>query len=79
MILMNREEDIRAAVSSFEKLLREQIDRSDRISEESTYKSKESEKTVIGLIDGDGIGPIIMKEAKKLLEKLNAFLGGADE
>ena len=70
MILMNREEDIRAAVSSFEKLLREQIDRSDRISEESTYKNKESEKTVIGLIDGDGIGPIIMKEAKKLLEKL---------
>ena len=70
MILMNREEDIRAAVSSFEKLLREQIDRSDRVSEESTDKSKECGKTVIGLIDGDGIGPIIMKEAKKLLEKL---------
>ena len=32
----------------------------------------EKEKTVIGLIDGDGIGPIIMAQAVRVLKALAA-------
>ena len=70
MTLKNREEDIKAAVKDFEKLLREQLDRSDKMSSEKSSGKASDSATVIGLIDGDGIGPIIMKEAKKLLETL---------
>ncbi|MBR3183747.1 MAG: isocitrate/isopropylmalate dehydrogenase family protein [Firmicutes bacterium] len=68
MILKNREEDIKAAVKDFEKLLREQLDRADKMSSEKSSGKASDSATVIGLIDGDGIGPIIMKEARKLLE-----------
>ncbi len=68
MTLKNREEDIKAAVKDFEKLLREQLDRSDKMSSEKSSGKASDRATVIGLIDGDGIGPIIMKEARKLLE-----------
>ena len=68
MTLKNREEDIKAAVKDFEKLLREQLDRSDKMSSEKNIGKASDSATVIGLIDGDGIGPIIMKEARKLLE-----------
>ncbi|MBR6955789.1 MAG: isocitrate/isopropylmalate dehydrogenase family protein, partial [Firmicutes bacterium] len=68
MTLKNREEDIKAAVKDFEKLLREQLDRADKMSSEKSSGKASDSATVIGLIDGDGIGPIIMKEARKLLE-----------
>lgn len=70
MTLNNREEEIRAAVKDFEILLREQLERADRISSEKTLAETQDDAIVIGLIDGDGIGPVIMKEAKKLLETL---------
>ncbi len=69
MILKNRE-DIKAAVKDFEILLREQLKRADDISARNAAAGSADGATVIGLIDGDGIGPIIMKEAKKLLGKL---------
>ena len=67
MTLKNREDDIKAAVKDFEKLLREQLDRSDKMSSEKSSGKASDSATVIGLIDGDGIGPIIMKEARNLL------------
>ena len=50
---------IKQACDAFQKLLEEQLARAERIANEQGTDSK-SEKTVIGLIDGDGIGPIIM-------------------
>ncbi len=70
MTLKNREEDIKTAVKDFEKLLREQLDRADGIRSEKSTVTTQDSSTVIGLIDGDGIGPIIMKEARKLLQTI---------
>ncbi len=65
------EAEIKRAVDSFERLLREQIVRADRIKNQSTNGSvAQKEKTIIGLVDGDGIGPIIMEVAKNLLYTL---------
>lgn len=58
-----------AACESFRQLLQEQILRISNISSEKVdYLKKES--VVIGLIDGDGIGPVIMEQAKTILKKL---------
>ena len=56
-------------------LLREQVVRNERIrkSRESAESGKEEGRSVtIGLTAGDGIGPVIMKEARAVLEKLLA-------
>ena len=57
------------ACESFRKLLEEQ---QARIAAMSTEKVDFTQKdvVVIGLIDGDGIGPIIMKQAVRVLEKV---------
>ena len=68
---MKREEYIETAKEQFEKLLREQLERADRLKERPETKEKK-DTVVIGLIDGDGIGPIIMKEAESILENLLA-------
>ena len=65
-----REKEIKDAVGAFEKLLREQFDRSERIKDCVSKNIAKSGIITIGLIDGDGIGPIIMEEARKLLELL---------
>ncbi len=67
---MNREEYILKAKEKFEELLREQLERADRMAELNTSASSKNKAVTIGLIDGDGIGPIIMKEARDLLEML---------
>ena len=73
------ETQIKNAVAHFEKLLREQIARAQNLN--AAKKQKDENKTIIGLIDGDGIGPIIMAEAKRALEKLLAdeIAGGSIE
>ena len=68
------EKDIQKAVADFEVLLREQYARNERI-RESAGKAKdgaEAGKVVIGMTAGDGIGPVIMKEAEAVLQKLLA-------
>jgi isocitrate dehydrogenase (NAD+) len=68
------EKDIQKAVADFEVLLREQYARNERI-RESAGKVKdgaEAGKVVIGMTAGDGIGPVIMKEAEAVLQKLLA-------
>ncbi len=68
---MTREEYIEKACTHFKELLEEQLERADRMkAAEKEDKVQKDDKIIIGLIDGDGIGPIIMREAGKLLEKL---------
>ncbi|MBQ3872087.1 MAG: isocitrate/isopropylmalate dehydrogenase family protein, partial [Clostridia bacterium] len=70
---MTREEYIRESCKKFEILLKEQLERVDRMKEGAGRISlKDKDVITIGLIDGDGIGPIIMKEAEALLERLLA-------
>ena len=60
-----------SAVSSIRKILEEQVERVERISKpvEWTDYSK-LDRLVIGVIGGDGIGPIIAKETSRVLETL---------
>ena len=65
------ENEIREAVTKFESLLRQQLERQERMEQAAPEKNFAGMKTItIGLIDGDGIGPIIMKQAERVLEKL---------
>ena len=69
----DRENEIRSAVSQYESLLREQLARQERMADSADRRSyTEAEHITVGLIDGDGIGPIIMKQAIRILEKLLA-------
>ncbi len=66
---MNLQSEIKNATNKFENLLSAQIERAQNMG--NTKKDKSSnKKTVIGLIGGDGIGPIIMKSAEAVLENL---------
>lgn len=57
------------ACNSFRKLLQEQLTRIGTMGKEKKDFSK-METVTIGIIDGDGIGPIIMAQAVRVLEKL---------
>ncbi len=57
------------ACESFRKLLQEQMQRVEHMNSDKTdFTSKPC--ITIGLIDGDGIGPLIMKQAKRVMGKL---------
>lgn len=58
-------------IKDFEKIVAEQIARVERmkISDEFVDFEK-TDKIIIGIIDGDGIGPVIVKEAKRVLNEL---------
>ena len=61
--------EVTKACGAFMKLLEEQLDRVAGMRTEKTdFTTKE--KVIIGVIDGDGIGPIITTQAKRVLEKL---------
>ena len=63
--------DINQACDAFRKILEEQQTRIANMSAEKTDFS--TKKTVtIGVVDGDGIGPIITAQATRVLEKLLA-------
>ena len=65
------ENEIREAITQFESLLRQQLERQERMEQAAPEKNYAGMKTItVGLIDGDGIGPIIMKQAERVLEKL---------
>lgn len=68
------EKDIKSAVEQFEAMLREQYDRNDRMKESAAnaVPLADKDKIVIGMTPGDGIGPVIMDETKKVLETLLA-------
>ena len=60
---------IEQAAENLRKLLKEQIAREERMElEEKEARSAKEKKTVtIGILDGDGIGPMIMEAARKVL------------
>ena len=65
------EQYINNAVSQFEKLLREQIARQQKMEKDSGAIDYNSlDKIVIGVCGGDGIGPIISSQAERLLRFL---------
>ena len=67
------EDQIRTAARHFEQLLREQLARQERMARGAETKDyARAEHIVIGIVDGDGIGPIIMREARRAAEKLRA-------
>lgn len=70
---MKNTESVKSAVEAFEKLLTEQITRTETMAELSAPVNYAAlDKLVIGVCDGDGIGPIICREAVRVLEKLLA-------
>ena len=63
--------EVTKACGVFMKLLEEQLDRIAGMKDEKTdFTTKKC--VTIGVIDGDGIGPIITKQASRVLEKLLA-------
>ena len=65
------EEKISAALSAYEKLLREQLERNERIKETKDFVDYNTlDKIIIGVCGGDGIGPVITSEAARVLEFL---------
>ena len=62
-----------AAVAHYETLLREQLKRQERMEQGGEARNfAAAGKIVIGIVGGDGIGPIIVREARRVLEKLLA-------
>lgn len=69
------EKDIKEALRQFEDILREQIERCEKmkaLSEKHEESSESKKEILIGLIAGDGIGPVIMSEVSRVLRKLLA-------
>ena len=65
------ESQVQAALSHFEKLIREQNERSENIKKQGDFTDyKALDKIIIGVCGGDGIGPIITKESARVLEFL---------
>lgn len=63
--------NIKDAVEHFKKLLDDQVKRAERIKKESEWIDYEELKPIIiGVIGGDGIGPYITSEARRVLEQL---------
>lgn len=59
------------AVAQFKELLLEQIAREEKMkNDEGAIDFKNKETITIGVIGGDGIGPLIVKEAKRVIDKL---------
>ncbi len=64
---------INDACEQFRKLLTEQLERTEIMEKGATQKDySKAEKIVIGIVGGDGIGPIIVNEAQRLIEFLLA-------
>lgn len=60
-------------LEAFEKIVKEQLERVERMKtapQATDYKSLD--KIIVGIIDGDGIGPIITQSTKKIMENLLA-------
>ncbi len=64
---------VNEAVKAFETLLREQIAREERMEAGSAAKDFSAmDRITIGILGDDGIGPIIVAQARRVLEKLLA-------
>ncbi len=67
------QEKIKEAVLKFEELLKAQVERAEKMKENKDFTDYNAlDKIVIGIIPGDGIGPIILREAERVLNFLLA-------
>jgi isocitrate dehydrogenase (NAD+) len=58
-------------IEAFEKIVQEQVARAEKMAKEETFTDYGSlSPLVVGLIDGDGIGPVILREARRVLSVL---------
>ncbi len=70
---MMYEQEINAAAEQFRTLLCEQLERQRRMEQGCDAKDyAKQQKIVIGVCGGDGIGPILMRQARRLTEALLA-------
>ena len=70
---MDQTTSIEQAAAHFSALLTEQLNRQERMAQGSPANDfSRMEHLVIGLIPGDGLGPILMAQARRVLEKLLA-------
>ena len=66
-------EQIAAATAHFAQILEQQLKRVDRMKQEDTFIDfQELPRIVIGIVGGDGIGPYIAAQTKRILEQLLA-------
>jgi isocitrate dehydrogenase (NAD+) len=64
-------EDLKRALYEFEKVLREQLDRAEKIRrDEGFINYSDIRPIVIGVCGGDGIGPVITDEAHRVLKSM---------
>ena len=68
---LDREGQILSAMDAFSVLLRQQLERIDNMQTDKVDFSQK-ETVTIGVINGDGIGEIIVPQAKRVLEALLA-------
>lgn len=67
------EKQVAEATAHYEKLLREQVARAEKMAQAGPPKDfKALDKITVGFCGGDGIGPIIMRETRRVLESLLA-------
>lgn len=67
------EKHVAEATAHYEKLLREQVARAEKMAQAGPPKDfKALDKITVGFCGGDGIGPIIMRETRRVLESLLA-------
>ena len=67
------ENQIKEAVAKFEALVREQLERNEKIKAQKEFVDFDKlDKIIIGVCGGDGIGPIITKESARVLEYMLA-------
>lgn len=65
------ENQIKEALSKFEALIREQLERNEKIKATKDFTDFDNlNKIIIGICGGDGIGPIITKESARVIEFL---------
>lgn len=65
------EKEIECAVEQFRRLMQEQLARQNKMELGSQAKDfAKQEKIVVGVCGGDGIGPILMRETKRIIEVL---------
>lgn len=58
-------------IQDFEKLVQEQLKRVERIKNEPPAIDYSGlDKIIIGFVDGDGIGPVIMKQTRRVLDEI---------
>ena len=67
---MEKNQMIENALAAFRTLLEEQLARVERMEAQAESEKKAKQCLTIGIIDGDGIGPIIVGQAQRVAEKL---------